>query len=95
MTLMDAIKSGRPFKRKNETAWRDQKEVNVEALLAEDWEVQSLRHEDIRVAGDFEQMPAWARGKKIRFIVEEIDDPKEPTRQTDQGAIHVPMVGMP
>lgn len=45
MTLIEAIKSGRPFRRKNswgETPWRNAKDgaFIADELLADDWEIQ-------------------------------------------------------
>jgi hypothetical protein len=80
MTLIEALKTGRRFRRAGEKEWRDRKEVNVEAITAEDWEVEPnmttmvSKGSEVTIA-----LPEWARGKQVEIIVREIAPAKAET----------------
>lgn len=73
MTLIEALKTGRRFRRAGEKDWRDRKEVNVEAITAEDWEVEPLMTTMVSKGSEVTiALPEWARGKQVEIVVREI-----------------------
>ena len=52
MNIIEAVKSGKPFKRKHETCWRYQNEANAFCnadVLCDDWEIKANKAEITRL----------------------------------------------
>ena len=95
MTLIEAIKTGRRFRRAGEKDWRDRKEVNVDAITAEDWEVEPLMTTMVSKGSEITiALPEWARGKQVEIIVREID-PGKPAPPPRTHSVSFPNVSEP